>query len=59
MLRSQKSVTLRPVGNRKKGKNISQEPEMKKFIEVDRVMTEEEKTRTKQYLKGQDGSKAL
>jgi hypothetical protein len=59
MLRSQKSVTLRPVRNRRKDRNISQEPEMKKLIEVDRAMTQEEKTRTKQYLKGQDGSKAL
>jgi hypothetical protein len=38
------------------GKNISQEPEMKKLIEVDRAMTEEEKTRTEQYLKGQEGN---
>jgi hypothetical protein len=50
MVRSQKTVTLRPVGNRKKVSDISQEPEMKKLIEVDHAMTEEEKTRTDKYL---------
>jgi hypothetical protein len=53
MVRSQKSVTLRPVGNRKKDRNISQEPEMKALVEVDHGMTEGEKARALRYLKGQ------
>jgi hypothetical protein len=35
-------------------RDISQEPEMKKLAELDREMTEEEKARTKQYLKDKD-----
>lgn len=38
----------------KKDTYISQEPEMKKLIETSKGMTGEEKTRTKQYLKGQE-----
>jgi len=40
----------------KKGKNISQEPEMKKLIETSKDMTGEEKTRTEHYLKDQDSN---
>lgn len=46
-----KTVTLRSVGNKKKCKNISQEPEMKRLKELHRDMSEEEKTRTKKYLR--------
>jgi hypothetical protein len=54
MARSQKSVTLRSVRNRNKGGDISQAPEMKELVEVNREMTEEEKEHTKQYLKDRD-----
>jgi hypothetical protein len=36
------------------GKNISQEPEMKKLVEVNLGMIKDEKERTKQYLKEKD-----
>jgi hypothetical protein len=35
-------------------RDISQEPEMKKLVEVSRAMTKEEKDRTGQYLKDKD-----
>jgi len=46
-----KTVTLRSVSNRKKGKNISQEPEMKRLKKLHRDMSEEEKNRTKKHLR--------
>ncbi|HQM80505.1 MAG TPA: hypothetical protein PLX02_02680 [Syntrophorhabdaceae bacterium] len=49
-----KTVTLRAVGNRKQRIKISQEPELKTLIEVNRQMTQDEKGRTLQYLKDRD-----
>jgi len=36
--------------------NISQEPEIKTLIEVNREMTEKERVRTEQYLKEKDSN---
>ncbi len=46
-------VKHRPVIDRKKGKDISQEPAMKELIQVDGDMAEEERTRTRRYLRNQ------
>ena len=43
-------VTHRPVIDRKPGKDISQEPEMKELVRVFRDMTEGEKGRTLDHL---------
>ena len=43
-------VKHRPVIDGTKGKDISQEPEMKKLAEIDRTMTPDERSRTIKYL---------
>ena len=48
-----KIVNDRSVLDRKEGHNISQEPEMQELIEVNRGMSEQEKTRTVEYLNDQ------
>lgn len=45
-----KFVTRRTVGNRKRDKDISQAPEFKRLVEVQRDMNDDEKIRTRQYL---------
>lgn len=39
--------------------NISQEPEIKTLIEVNREMTEKERIRTEQYLKEKDSNEKI
>jgi len=43
-------VKHRPVIDRTKGKDISQEPEMKKLVEIDRTMTPDERSRIIKHL---------
>lgn len=43
-------VTRRSVGNRKRDGDISQAPEFKRLVEVQREMNDDEKIRTNQYL---------
>ncbi len=51
-----KIVNQGTVIDRKKGQDISQEPEMQELVGVDCGMTEGEKTRTVDYLKDQEGN---